>query len=161
MSAVSRPTLIETKNQRFLIMDAPTDGNLPKYIEVLKKTNVVRVVRTCSPSYSTVPLERAGIRVTELAFTDGEPPPQPVLDTWLSLLAEEFENKEAVVAVHCVAGLGRAPVLVAVALIEDGMEPINAINLIRKKRKGAINSKQVKFLETYKPRSRGGKCLMM
>lgn len=36
------------------------------------------------------------------------------------------------IAVHCVAGLGRAPLLVALALIHRGCERINAIELIRK-----------------------------
>jgi len=161
MSASSRPTLIETKNQKFLIMDAPTDSNLPKYLEILKKTKVKHVVRTCTPTYRTEPLAEAGITVTELPFADGEPPPTAVVEKWLDILAKEFsEDKEAVVAVHCVAGLGRAPVLVAVALIEGGMDPMNAINLVRKKRKGAINSKQLKFLEGYKPK-KGDKCLVM
>jgi len=161
MSGSSRPTLIETKNQKFLIMDAPTDSNLPKYIEILKKTKVKHVVRTCSPTYRTEPLEKEGITVTELPFVDGEAPPQSVVDKWLEILQKQFsEDKEAVVAVHCVAGLGRAPVLVAVALIEGGMDAMNAINLVRKKRKGAINTKQIKFLEGYKPKNRD-KCLMM
>jgi len=161
MSGSSRPTLIETKNQKFLIMDAPTDSNLPKYIEILKKTKVKHVVRTCSPTYRTEPLEKEGITVTELPFADGEAPPQSVVDKWLEILQKQFsEDKEAVVAVHCVAGLGRAPVLVAVALIEGGMDAMNAINLVRKKRKGAINTKQIKFLEGYKPKNRD-KCLMM
>ena len=40
---------------------------------------------------------------------------------------------------HCVAGLGRAPLLVAIALVHKGCQPVNAINLIRSKRKGALN----------------------
>jgi protein tyrosine phosphatase type 4A len=35
------------------------------------------------------------------------------------------------VAVHCVAGLGRAPVLVAIALMELGMKYEDAVELIR------------------------------
>ena len=56
------------------------------------------------------------------------------------------------IAVHCVAGLGRAPVLVAIALIENGVEAINAVELIWKHRRGAINLRQLKYLEMYEPR---------
>jgi hypothetical protein len=44
----------------------------------------------------------------------------------------------------------RAPVLVAIALIEIGMEKLNAIQLIRMKRKGAINMQQYTSFMKYK-----------
>jgi protein tyrosine phosphatase type 4A len=53
-------------------------------------------------------------------------------------------------------GRCRAPVLVAVALIEDGMSPEDAVVYIRKHRRGAINSKQIKFLQKYKPQAGKG-----
>jgi protein tyrosine phosphatase type 4A len=56
------------------------------------------------------------------------------------------------IAVHCVAGLGRAPVLVAVALIEYGMKPLDAIEFIRSRRKGAFNTHQIEFLDRYRCR---------
>ena len=43
------------------------------------------------------------------------------------------------IAVHCVAGLGRAPFLVALAIVYKGCKPENAIKLIRNNRKGALN----------------------
>ncbi len=70
------------------------------------------------------------------------------------------------IAVHCVAGLGRAPVLVAIALIEFAkMEPVDAATFIRKHRRGAINNIQLDWLERYKRRYKtaggGGCCIVM
>ena len=76
-----------------------------------------------------------------------------IVQRWLELLMSEFkENPDGArcVGVHCVTGLGRAPVLVAVALIELGMKYEDAIELIRKKRRGAINTRQLEFLGKYK-----------
>jgi len=74
-------------------------------------------------------------------------------------------SSKASIAVHCVAGLGRAPVLVAIALIEAGMSPHDAIQLVRSKRRGALNSKQLRFLtKIYRPRRRAytaGCCTIM
>jgi protein tyrosine phosphatase type IVA len=55
-----------------------------------------------------------------------------------------------------------APVLVAIALIEFGLDPINAVEHIRKFRRGAINLRQLKYLEKYEPRrSHKAKCSIM
>ena len=55
-----------------------------------------------------------------------------IVDEWLELLRDRHrEDPGRTVAVHCVAGLGRAPVLVAIALIELGMRYEDAVELIR------------------------------
>ncbi len=42
------------------------------------------------------------------------------------------------------------------------MDPLNAAEFIRKKRRGAINKKQLNFLETYQPRgSQKGCCVIL
>ncbi|KAJ3146040.1 Protein tyrosine phosphatase type IVA 1 [Geranomyces variabilis] len=80
-----------------------------------------------------------------------------------SLSAENVSSNNAVaesrttIGVHCVAGLGRAPVLVTMALIEAGLAPLDAVIYVRERRRGAINARQLKYVESYKRRTRGDK----
>ena len=77
----------------------------------------------------------------DAAFPDGQTPPPEIRDQWFTLLKEQFRTSpNKCVAIHCVAGLGRAPVMVALALMELGMSYEEAVDLIRIKRKGALNS---------------------
>jgi len=140
-----------------MVMDAPNNDNLNAYIKEMRQFGVTDLVRTCEATYSDEILEQSGIRTHELLFPDGEPPPDHVIKEWMSLVndTQKRGNEKSAVAVHCVAGLGRAPVLVAVALIEKGMDALDAIMFIRERRKGAINARQLKFLETYRPRTNG------
>lgn len=65
-----------------------------------------------------------------MEYDDGGAPPAEIINAWLDVVQTTFHDapdssgpnaKEGpAIAVHCVAGLGRAPVLVAIALIEYG-----------------------------------------
>lgn len=115
------------------------------------------LVRVCEPTYSADHLQAESIRVHDWPFEDGSAPPAEVIEKWFQLLRDTFSNDqlpEPCVSVHCVAGLGRAPVLVALALMELGMRYEDAIEEIRKKRRGAINSKQLAFLASYRAKQR-------
>lgn len=122
-------------------------------------------------------------------FPDGAAPPPHVIYNWLNLVEGVFSRDEQpfsagtdilvdqelrqpspppgsapTIAVHCIAGLGRAPILVAIALIEYGMDALDSVYFIRQKRRGAINQKQLQFLESYyskrkKPHSKA--CFLM
>jgi len=60
-----------------------------------------------------------------------------------------------------VAGLGRAPILVAIAIIENGgINGVDAIDFIRKHRKGAFNKTQVTFIQNYQPKKAQGCCVI-
>ncbi|XP_068848347.1 protein tyrosine phosphatase type IVA 1-like isoform X3 [Capricornis sumatraensis] len=126
MARMNRPAPVEVtyRNMRFLITHNPTNATLSKFIE-------------------------------DWPFDDGAPPSNQIVDDWLSLVKIKFrEDPGCCIAVHCVAGLGRAPVLVALALIEGGMKYEDAVQFIRQKRRGAFNSKQLLYLENYRPKMR-------
>lgn len=158
----TKPTLLEGgQTLKFLIMDAPRQGNLHLYIKEMRKYSVADLVRVCEPTYQTGELTTAGIATHNMEYPDGHSPPQDVIDQWLYVVDNVFYKNEKnepeheqikpCVAVHCVAGLGRAPVLVAIALIEfENMDPVEAVTLIRRHRRGAINEKQLLYLEGYK-----------
>jgi len=149
----SAPTEIEYRNMRFLITEQPQDMTMESYIKILTEHKVTHLVCATDPTYKTDELVNSGVSVSELSFPDGSAPNQEILDKWLSLVNKEFQDERDIcIGVHCVTGLGRAPVLVAVALIELGMKYEDAVEFIRKKRRGAINSKQLEFLAKYKRR---------
>ncbi|RUP50649.1 protein-tyrosine phosphatase-like protein [Jimgerdemannia flammicorona] len=170
---INPPTLIDYKGVRFLIVDAPSNNSLPLYIKEFERWNVTDVVRCCEPTYSKDPLEEKGIKVHDWVFGDGEAPPSTIVNEWLALIEKRFseyerrhteaeaEGKEgefwrpARGEVWC----GGAPVLVAIALIEEGMSPLDSVAYIRERRRGAINNRQLKFIENYRRRSKG-KCVI-
>ncbi|XP_008702647.1 protein tyrosine phosphatase type IVA 1-like isoform X2 [Ursus maritimus] len=126
------PVEVTYRNMRFLITHNPTSATLNKFIEELKKYGVL-----------------------DWPFHDGSSPSNQIVDDWLSLVNIKFrEEPGCCIAVHCVAGLGRTPVLVAVALIEGGMKNEDAVQFIRQKRRGAFNSKQLLYLEKYRSKMR-------
>jgi len=159
---INKPSVIEWGAFKFVVMDAANDQNLHLYMKVMKELNVTDLCRACEPTYDTEEVRKAGIVPHDFEFKDGDPPPKAVIESWLNLITDRFKKQKAdgYVAVHCIAGLGRAPVLVAIALIENGMNMVDAVQLIRKNRRGAINKKQLEYLETYVA-SNTGCCTMM
>jgi protein tyrosine phosphatase type 4A len=144
--------LVEYNSLRVLIMDRPSKANISQFVIELKKCGVSDVIRVCEPTYNRELLTKEGINLLDLTFDDGAAPPQQIVQQWLELVKSRLEeNSDAVIAIHCVAGLGRAPVLVALALIEYGMKYEDAVEYIRNRRRGAINTKQLAYLEKYKP----------
>lgn len=178
----TKPTLIEKHPMRFLIMDAPRHGNLHLYIREMRKHHVTHVVRVCEPTYGGGELQNAGIALHEMEYKDGTSPKDELIRSWLELVDHTFfsgptaaasssSDPPPCIAVHCVAGLGRAPVLVAIALIEfANMDPVEAVSYLRDKRRGAINEKQLLYLsgeykKMYKKKtgdgSDGGCCVIL
>jgi protein tyrosine phosphatase type 4A len=145
---------IKFGKMRFLITDRPTDMSLDSFIKELEKHNTKAIVRVCDSTYNDDIVKSHGIDVKDWEFHDGSPPPKEVIENWLKLVADCFNassERDATIAVHCVAGLGRSPLLVAIALLEAGMPWSDAVYYIRSQRRGALNERQLEFLREYKP----------
>lgn len=165
-------TLVEYQDYRYLIMDAPNDLNVHLYVAEMKKVQCTQCVRVCQQTYKASAMAEQGIEVHELPFADGKPPPDDVLDRWLAVVIKNvnnkvFEDKESkrrrpgAIAVHCIAGLGRAPMMVAIALVEIGLHYTEAVELIRKSRRKAINAKQLEYLRIYRRRTGHAGCCVI
>lgn len=107
-------------NQKFLLLDAPTRKTLPTYIDVFQRENVSDLIRICHrPSvnnnkdneYDAEELESmTGIKVNDdIKFEDGGVPSNEAIQSWLNLAQKAKEN-QTTIGVHCIAGIGRAPV---------------------------------------------------
>lgn len=148
-------TEINYKKCRFLITHRPSNLTIRSYVKGLQKYKTCAVVRVCEATYKTNELKDEGIEVYDLEFDDGKPPSSEIIEEWFAILRKEFaKNPGCCVAVHCIAGLGRAPVMVATALIELGLKYDEAVDIIRGSRRGAINSKQLDYLEKYRSKGR-------
>eukprot|EP00929_Paragymnodinium_shiwhaense_P039356 TRINITY_DN20681_c0_g1_i1.p1 TRINITY_DN20681_c0_g1~~TRINITY_DN20681_c0_g1_i1.p1 ORF type:complete len:167 (-),score=19.24 TRINITY_DN20681_c0_g1_i1:99-599(-) len=148
-------TLIEHEKFKIIIMGSPDNINAGEYVDVLKTRGVTDLVRTCEPSYEAGHFEEQGIHVHELQFPDGAAPSDDVLQRWVELLVRRYRSSDpkdsGLVAVHCLAGLGRAPVMAAIALVEmTNLDPFGAVEKIRERQQGAINKRQLQFLQAYK-----------
>ena len=96
---------------------------MDNYIRLLQEHKVSHLVCATDKLYNAEELEEKEIKVSELSFPDGSAPTQEIVEKWLNLVNKEFQaNSDTCIGVHCVTGLGRAPVLVATALIELGMK---------------------------------------
>lgn len=149
----------------FVVSRSPGADNIDRYIELWKSQSVSHVVRACEEVlYSPDRVIDAGIQVHNMSFPDGTIPPKDVQARWIDLVDHVFPRRghgaqpHTAIAVHCVAGLGRAPLYVCLALILRGMDNLDAIRFVRGARHGSINSTQLEYLKSVKPRAQ---CLIM
>lgn len=125
----------------FIITNSPNEKNLFDYIEELKnhKTNIL--VRFGEKKYNEDFIR--GIDFVDLYIEDGSVPNEETINIFLNIV-----RKNPVIAVHCVSGLGRAPMMVLIAIIliykKNRLESI--INM-RQIIPNSLNTKQINFLK--------------
>jgi protein tyrosine phosphatase type IVA len=148
MSFINPPSIIVYNGLTCIISDTPCDSNIDSYLKCFTKYNVKHLVYVCQLLYNPEPFIKSGIQMHNLEFPDGSNPSPHTIKRWHQIVSDAISTNTAI-AVHCIAGLGRAPVLVGIALIDQGISALETIEYIRNNRKGSLNAHQLKFLLHY------------
>ena len=115
------------------------------FAEVLPDLGVTDVVRLNSPEYDAGVFAAAGIRHHDLFFEDCTEPPGDVVAAFFRIV----DSARGVVAVHCLAGLGRTGTLIALCMMRShGFTARAAMGWLRIMRPGSVIGEQQHFLCT-------------
>ena len=115
------------------------------YIEVFKSMKVQGIVRLNMAEYDKSSFVRAGFAHHDLVFDDCSVPPSHIVDAFLRR-AEALEHGQ-VLAVHCLAGLGRTGTLIALYMMKHHKFTANeAMGWLRVCRPGSIIGPQQRYL---------------
>ncbi len=91
---LSKPVYLSFSKARFLITDTPTDSNMARYLDTLKRKHVKYVVRLCEPTYDISTLLQAGIQVIDMPFIEDSinevAVPREIYRQWVKLIYEVF-----------------------------------------------------------------------
>lgn len=129
---------------KYVVTPSPDSNSIHSYKNLLFKNNITTVLRLCDQiDYDDEYLNTFNIKVIHMPLKDGDVPNAETVEKWLNIISSATNG----IAVHCRAGLGRAPLFVCVGLIKIGkIDNIRAIEIVRKEIKGALNTKQIDFL---------------
>jgi protein-tyrosine phosphatase len=89
------------------------------------------------------------LRVKHIPIKDFRAPRLDYIEEFVRFVDDELREGRPVV-VHCYAGIGRTNLMLAAYFVYLGMEPINALNLLKEKRPyHAVNEEQENALSEY------------
>lgn len=140
---------INYPNYPVYISQSPTNDDIEIFINQINNNKIKHIVRLCECLYDSKKLSNLGISFYDWEFNDGMTPPQYIIDNWINLL-----KLNEPILIHCRAGLGRAPILATIGLIEKNVDPYDSIEIVRKLRPKALNKIQIDFLLKYKPKNK-------
>ena len=149
-----KPVIIDTAQIQFIMTECPTLQQIHEFILLLKYYNINYLLRINKDSYDTnlILQEIPNLIIKNLYFPDGEFPTTDIINKYIAFKTECCtENLHPIVAIHCVASLGRAPCIIALEMIlYDNLNRFTIIDYIRNKKKGCFNTKQLKWVLEYK-----------
>ena len=139
--------IITKSGFKYCVTQSPNSNNIENYKNFLLKNEIKTLVKLCDETiYDVDYLISHGIDVINIPLEDGKTPSKEQIKKWIKILKNQSQSKS--IAVHCMSGLGRAPLFVGIGLIIiEKMHYIDAILKIRNVIKFALNNHQIKFLE--------------
>lgn len=168
---------------RACISKSPTQSSIEQYVEFMIRENITDVFNFCNKDkdktrYNHELLKSKGIKVHVLYFNDGDNPPHDILEGFNQIIdsiisknddSKNDSNNVVNVLFHCIAGLGRAPIMLAYLMISrfgynSKSKRYDVITKIREKRRYAFNSKQIEWVYNYKVKHKndsGCKCIII
>ena len=149
---------IQTKANGIFIVNvskSPQHSVIVWFSHQIKMKCVTDTFCFCNLTYNPYSFKVNKISFHHLPFDDGTAPPSNILTEFESILNSIMVNKkstdETSINLHCQSGLGRAPAIMAYILLKyEKIDRIDAIEKIRNVRKGALNQKQLEWVETCK-----------
>ena len=139
-----RSKRVELVNGSFTLL--PSD-----YVEVFRAKNVTDIVRLNNPEYNEAEFRRAGFQHHDLFFTDCSTPSDEVVDRFLRI----SEGTDGIVAVHCLAGLGRTGTLIGLHMMKHlRFSAREVMAWLRICRPGSVIGPQQAYLEQQESRMR-------
>jgi len=112
---------------------------LPDDLERLRALGITLLVSLLADWPPSELVREAGLRHLRLPVENWCPPTEEQIREFVAEVRTELA-RGGQVAVHCVGGLGRTGILLAAYLVTEGVEPQAAIDLVRRRRPGAIET---------------------
>lgn len=155
----------------FIIMEEPTDDNIDEVIANFKRDRVKHLISLSENKLNNKDIFRKNdIKLHYLPIESGKYPSDSNKDYWLKLL-KSYQDSPSVktragsisIAINCEAGLGRAPIMFAIALIEIyKLDVYNSIGLIRNSIPKAFNQYQLnKLFSNYESKTSSCHCAIL
>lgn len=114
------------------------------------------LVTLTESSFSPAIVREAGLDYYHLPVVDYSPPSEKQFAEFVRIVEKQKEGntaKKGAVLVHCAAGIGRTGSMIAAYLISQGYSAEQAIQEVRRKRPGSIETNaQVRALEIWATR---------
>lgn len=152
--------IIVKDDRTFMITPSPNESNIKDYVDLLKSKSINLVIKATEDKlYDSTIYKDNGIEYIELSFSDGTVPDEEIINHLVGL-TKDYKS----ICVHCKAGLGRAPIIMALILIlEFNMDIYDTIDEIKKILPKSFNKIQLNFLYKFKRSKyiKKNKCIIM